>query len=90
MGEAQLTKINGTSWRVHRGPSIFTSRRGKEDVRIMREARYEGAKHGDKYYMTRRVLAAEDGAILRDYDEPVPEELSVKNLIQMGLIDKEE
>ena len=49
------------------GPSIYTNRKGRVDIRILENSDW-GAKHDNGYrYKTRKVIAAENLENIRDY-----------------------
>ena len=49
------------------GPSIYTNRPGKTDIRIDRETEWGGKHENGLRYSTAQVWAAEDFEILRNY-----------------------
>lgn len=75
-------------YRITRNPSIFTSRNGKEDCRIMVEsdAWRGGARYNGKLYRTIAVYASESGAVIRHY-EKLPKEITLPLLLQWGMIE---
>ena len=57
---------NGRNWIVRKGPSIFTSRKGKEDVRILRQnSDWGGMEFDGKRYTTAMVFDAENNQIIK-------------------------
>lgn len=75
-------------YRITRNPSIYTSRAGKEDCRIMVESDFThgGARYGDKLFRTIAVYAAESGTMIRSY-ERLPNEITMPLLHQWGMIE---
>lgn len=86
MGGPMYFESNGAKWLIKRGPSVFVSRSGKEDVKIFKQAEWGSRESDGKLYNCRRILAAEDGSMVRDY-EAVPNEITVEWLRQAGFID---
>jgi hypothetical protein len=68
------------------GPSIFTSRAGKNDVTIWKESEDRtGAKFDEKYYRSIAKFCAETGETLRSYGQ-LPPTITMPLLKQWGLV----
>jgi len=77
---------NGRNWIVRKGPSIFASRKGKEDVRILRQnSDWGGMEFDGKRYTTAMVFDAENAEVIRNY-EVLPDEITIPLLRQWGFI----
>lgn len=77
---------DGKQWLIKRRASIFTSRNGKEDVRIDVESDHGGKEADGKRYSGVQVIAAESGEMIRNYG-PVPEDITLDFLKQAGFVD---
>jgi hypothetical protein len=78
--------INGKKWRVDRAPSIFTPRKGKEDVTISVEGQWGGVSDDGKRYRSCVRIAAESGETICSY-ERVPDEFSTTWLRENGFVE---
>lgn len=82
----ELTSSDGRNWMIRKSPSIFTSRRGIEDVRVMCENPEWGGMEADgKRYTTSIVFCAETADVIRIYTL-LPNEITVPLLRQWGFI----
>ena len=78
--------VNGKEWLIRRGPSIFSSRSGRMDVRVMRENPTWGGREIDgKLYTTEKIFDSETGDIVRDYGK-LPEEINLPMLVIWGFV----
>jgi len=93
-----VLQMQGVSWRLRRGPSIFTDRnnntRELEDCLIAVETRDRyrtgGSRDAEtgKCFTLRLILDARTGEVVRDYPGPsVPSELTTELLFQLGFLD---
>jgi len=74
----KITDAKGRNWIIDKGPSIWMTRNGKEDIRIKKQNAGHGMREEDgKYYVTAAVFAAESGEVLREY-EAVPDEVMIR------------
>lgn len=81
--------IGNLDYMVMARDSSFSTRQGKRDVRICVRGTW-GGRYGDGkyrgYYRTIRIMDAETGELIRDY-EYVPDDLSVNALRRLGFIE---
>jgi len=80
--------IGNSDFMVVEHDSIFMSRRGKRDVSIRVRGGWGGRYGQGEYqglYRTIRIVDAETGEFVRDY-ERVPDELSVDALRRLGYV----
>ncbi len=73
-------------WWVHRAPSVFVNRTGKEDVSVYKRSVWGRRQPDGKLYKCVKRLAAESGETLRDYDA-VPPQVTNGWLKQAGFLD---
>lgn len=77
---------DGRNWIVRKSPSIFTSRKGREDVRVLCQNPEWGGREADgRCYVTAAAFDAETSEIIRNY-EPLPAEITVSLLQQWGFL----
>lgn len=81
-------KFDGKEYRITRSASIYTSRGGKDDCRIMVESDCEhgGSRHCGKLFRTIAVYASESGDTIRSY-ESLPAEITEEILRQWAMLD---
>jgi len=84
---SKFVTIGKSKFMIRKGNSIFVTRNGKQDISICVKGSYGGrAGEGEYYglYSLARIMDAETGEIIRDY-EFVPPELTFKKVLEMGI-----
>lgn len=89
--QPRFVEFGKDKYLIRRGPSIFTSRNGKQDCVIKKRnnATYgaHGAREDDgKLYNIVKIIACESGELLRDHEE-IPADISTDFLKDQGYID---
>jgi hypothetical protein len=85
--EMKITDAKGRNWIIDKGPSIWMTRNGKQDIRIKKQNAGHGMREEDgKLYVTAAVFAAESGEQIRGY-EALPAEIALTLLRQWGFIE---
>lgn len=85
MGDEMYLEYGGNHWYINKEPSCFASRKGKQDVSVYKSSPWGRRQPDGKLYRRCFRLAAEDGALLRDY-EAIPPHINVEWLKRVGFI----
>lgn len=77
---------DGNLWWINRAPSCFTTRNGRDDVSVYKRSAWGRRQPDGKLYKCCLRVAAEDGALIRDY-EAIPLHITIDWLKQAGFVD---